>query len=79
VTRDHGGDRSWPARIARLTPLGGLERLEVDLRDGTRLQVELTRQRSRSLALAPGEDVFVTPKAPKVFPAAGGAAEDYAI
>jgi sulfate transport system ATP-binding protein len=79
VTRQHGGDPFWPARIARLTHLGGLERLEVDLHDGTSLEVELTRDRSRELALAPGDDVFVTPKATKVFPAPEISAGCYAI
>ena len=72
VTRHHGGDPSWPARIARLIPLGGLARLEVDLPDGTGLHVQLTRERAGELALAPGDDVFVTPKDLKVFHARRG-------
>jgi sulfate/thiosulfate transport system ATP-binding protein len=79
VTLHDGGERSWPARIARLIPLGGLERVEVDLRDGTSLEVELTRQRFRELSLAPGEEVFLTPKAPKVFHGAEGSTESYAF
>ena len=68
VTRQAAG-LSWPAKVKRLTPLGALERLEIRLdSDGdTSLEVELTRDRSRELALAPGDLVYVTPKAPKIF------------
>jgi sulfate/thiosulfate transport system ATP-binding protein len=79
VDRHHCGEPCWPGRVARLTPLGGLARVEVDLPDGTGLQVQLTRERSLELALAPGDNVFVTPKDPKVFPGIEAAAESYAI
>jgi sulfate transport system ATP-binding protein len=61
--------RPWKSavKVARLVPLGGLERVEVDLGDGTHLEIELTRERSRELDLRPGDRVFVIPKAPKVF------------
>jgi sulfate transport system ATP-binding protein len=61
------GEHSWPATISRVIPLGGLERVEVDLGDGTDLQIELTRERSRELSLQPGDEVFVIPRDPKVF------------
>jgi sulfate/thiosulfate transport system ATP-binding protein len=67
VTRHHGDEPSWPARIARLIPMGGLKRVEVGLPSGTELQIELTRERCRELALEPGDDVFVIPREPKVF------------
>jgi sulfate transport system ATP-binding protein len=79
VARHHGNDPCWRGRVARLTPLGGLARVEVDLPDGTGLQVQLTRERSLELALVPGDDVFVTPKDPKVFPGIEAAAEIYTI
>jgi sulfate transport system ATP-binding protein len=79
VTRHRRGDPCWPGRVARLTPLGGLARVEVDLPDGTGLQVQLTRERSLELDLAPGDDVFVTPRDPKVFPGTEAAVESYAI
>ncbi len=67
VTRHHGDEPSWPVKVSRLVPLGGLERVVVDLGDGTDLEIELTRERSRELDLRPGDRVFVIPKAPKVF------------
>jgi sulfate transport system ATP-binding protein len=67
VERARNGRPAWPARIRRLTPLGGLERLELTLHDGTNLNVELTRERSLELKLAQGDDVFVSPRDMKVF------------
>ncbi|MDR3634991.1 MAG: sulfate/molybdate ABC transporter ATP-binding protein [Isosphaeraceae bacterium] len=67
IARAHNDGTSWPARVSRLVPLGALERVEVGLRDGTDLQIELTRERSRELALLPGDDVYVTPRESKVF------------
>lgn len=74
ITRHRNGHPSWPARITRLTPLGGLVRLDLTLLDGSHLQVQLTRERSRDLTLQRGEDVFVTPKDLKVF---HGPAQDF--
>src|SRR3954469_20722199 len=79
IMRHRNGRPSWPGRVARLTPLGGLARVEVDLPDGTGLQVQLTRERSLELALAPGDTVFVTPREPKVFPGIEATAETYTI
>ncbi|HEX8199243.1 MAG TPA: sulfate/molybdate ABC transporter ATP-binding protein [Isosphaeraceae bacterium] len=79
VDRQCSGEPCWPGRVARLTSLGGLARVVVDLPDGTGLQVQLTRERSLKLALAPGDTVFVTPKEPKVFPGIEAAMESYAI
>jgi sulfate transport system ATP-binding protein len=67
LSRERVGDPCWPATVARLTPLGALERLEILLQDGTTLGVELTRERSQGLALQPGEAVFVSPRASKIF------------
>ncbi len=67
ITRQRDAHPSWPARIARLTPLGGTVRLDLDLLDGSRLNVQLTRERSLALKLQQGEEVFVAPKDLKVF------------
>ena len=67
VTRQSDGRPAWMARVRRVTPLGGLVRLELALLDGTGLLVQMTRERSRQLTLAEGEDIFVVPKDLKVF------------
>ncbi|MBV8078056.1 MAG: TOBE-like domain-containing protein, partial [Planctomycetaceae bacterium] len=56
-----------------------LERVEVDLGEGTDLEIELTRERSRELDLRPGDQVFVIPKAPKVFQEGERPAANFAI
>jgi len=67
VTRQSDDRPAWFARIRRLTPLGGLVRLELNLRDGTNLLVSLTRERCLELNLAGGDDIYVVPKDMKVF------------
>jgi sulfate transport system ATP-binding protein len=76
VARQRNGRPAWPAQIRRLTPLGGLVRLELVLLDGTALNVQLTRERSLELELAQGEDLYVSPKDIKVFHDRGSSAEE---
>jgi sulfate transport system ATP-binding protein len=61
IARHRNGRPAWPARIRRLTALGGLVRAELLLRDGTELSVQLTRDRSVELDLARDDEVFVSP------------------
>ena len=81
ISRERNGHPSWPARVARLVPLGGLVRLNLDLLDGTSLHVQLTRERCLELDLRPGEEVFVAPKDLKVFhePEPKSFVQDYVI
>ncbi|MBV8558233.1 MAG: TOBE-like domain-containing protein, partial [Planctomycetaceae bacterium] len=79
ITRHHGDEPSWPVKVSRLVPLVGLERVEVDLGESTDLEIELTRERSRELDLRPGDQVFVIPKAPKVFQEGERSAANFAI
>ena len=65
--------------MRRLTPLGGLVRLDLTLLDGTSLHVQLTRERCLQLGLAGGENVFVTPKDLKVFHETKAFVENYVI
>lgn len=67
ISRQSDGRPAWMARVRRLTPLGGLVRLELNLLDGTNLLVQMTRERSLQLALADGESIYVVPKDLKVF------------
>jgi sulfate transport system ATP-binding protein len=79
VTRERNGRPAWSARVRRLTPLGGLVRLDLTLLDGTNLHVQLTRERCLELGLAGGDDVFVAPKDVKVFQEAKAFVENYVI
>ena len=79
VARERNGRPAWSARIRRLVPLGGLVRLDLILLDGTSLNVQLTRERSLQLALADGDDIFVTPKDLKVFHESKAFVENYVI
>jgi sulfate transport system ATP-binding protein len=79
IMRHRNGRPSWPARVSRLTPLGGLVRLDLILHDGTSLHVQITRERFRELGLASGDDVFVAPKDMKVFHEKKVFVENYVI
>ena len=79
ITRQFNGRPAWSARITRLTPLGGLVRLDLTLLDGTSLHVQITRELCLGLALHQGEDVFVTPKDLKLFQAPQQFVENYVI
>lgn len=79
INRERNGRPSWPARVGRLTPLGGTVRLDLDLHDGTSLLVELTRERAMELDLKKGDEVFVSPKDLKVFHESARFVEDYVI
>ncbi len=79
VTRERNGKPAWTARIQRLTPLGGLVRLDVVLLDGTLLHVQVSRETSVTLELSQGEHVFVAPKDLKVFHDSKAFVENYVI
>jgi sulfate transport system ATP-binding protein len=79
VARQRNGRPAWPARINRLTPLGGTVRLDLTLFDGTALNVLITREQYHDLAPARGENVFVSPKDLKVFREPGAFVENYVI
>ncbi len=79
VSRERNGRPAWTARVARLTPLGGLVRLDLALHDGTSLHVQLTREHCRTLGLVGGENVFVSPRDVKVFQDAKAFVENYVI
>jgi sulfate transport system ATP-binding protein len=79
VTREPNGRPAWTARIRRLTPLGGLVRLDLDLLDGTSLHVQLTHERSRALKLADGQHVYVAPRDLKFFSESRAFVDNYVI
>jgi sulfate transport system ATP-binding protein len=79
VTRERNGKAAWTARIQKLTPLGGLVRLDVVLLDGTLLHVQLSRETSVALELAQGEHIFIAPKDLKFFHDSKAFVENYVI
>ena len=79
VSLEHNGRPAWSARIRRLTPLGGLVRLDLTLLDGTNLHVQLTRERCLELGLSSNDHIFVSPKDVKVFQEAKAFVENYVI
>ena len=79
VSKSPNGLPSWAARVRRLTHLGPLVRVEIALDDGTELVAQIPNDRSRELALAPGDAVYVTPRDVKVFQDGRAFVEDYVI
>jgi sulfate transport system ATP-binding protein len=67
ISRKVNGEPSWPGRLRQVVPLGGHVRLEVLLGDGTEVRAQVSRERRSELDLKPGDDVFIVPRALKVF------------
>lgn len=57
---------SWPARVVGLAPAGALTRVTTELRDGQRVDAEITSRSAAELALAPGAAVILVVKATQV-------------
>lgn len=57
---------SWPARVVSLAPAGALTRVSAELRDGQRVDAEITSRSAAELALAPGSPVILVVKAAQV-------------
>ena len=57
---------AWPARVVSLAPAGALTRVTAELRDGQRVDAEITSRSAAELALAPGVQVTLVVKAAQV-------------
>ena len=79
LSRTRNGKPAWTAHVSRLTPLGGLVKLDLLLHDGTQLHVQLTRERCRELGLAGGETIYVAPKDMKIFRDTQAFVDNYVI
>jgi sulfate/thiosulfate transport system ATP-binding protein len=68
VFREASIEGAIPARVEHIAPRGAVVRVELSAgaANGT-LEVELTRERQRSLALHPGENVYIRPRVLRVF------------
>jgi sulfate transport system ATP-binding protein len=68
LSHERNGAPAWPGRVIRITPLGGIIRLDIQLADGTEIRVELGRERFSEVSPQVGQSLFVVPKDLKVFP-----------
>lgn len=57
---------AWPARVVTLAPAGALTRVTAELRDGHRVEAEITSRSTVELGLAPGVAVTLVVKATQV-------------
>lgn len=57
---------AWPATVVALAPAGSLTRVTAELRDGQRVEAEITSRSAADLGLAPGTAVTLSAKAAQV-------------
>jgi sulfate/thiosulfate transport system ATP-binding protein len=69
VQRERNGRPCWSARVERVTPLGGVVRMDLSIEGDHQIQLELISDPSLDLNFAPGDTVFVTPRHINVFDA----------
>ena len=56
----------WNARVVALSPSGALTRVTTELRDGQRVEAEITSRSAAEMALTPGLDVLLVVKATQI-------------
>lgn len=67
VFASRNGKPYWPARVERITPLGGLVRLDLRIDVDHALQIEVPHDQSIGVGFVPGDEVYVTPRHLNVF------------
>jgi sulfate transport system ATP-binding protein len=67
VHRHPEGEHPFRATLQRVTPAGAVVRLDLVTEWGDPVQVELSRERARQLALEVGETVYLAPREVRVF------------
>lgn len=69
VSREHPGQGAIAARVEHVMPVGPTVRLMLSRSDatGAPIEAELDKEGFRQLVLREGEEVFVTPRRPRVF------------
>jgi sulfate transport system ATP-binding protein len=65
--RHRNGHPCWPARVERVTALGGVFRIELSIDAEHRIHLELPTDPAQELDLGRGDQVFVTPRQLNVF------------
>jgi sulfate/thiosulfate transport system ATP-binding protein len=73
LTHRADGDNSLKAKILHINAAGPLVRVEVASEQNGSINIEMTQERYKTLAINRGDEIFITPKDAKVF------ANDYAI
>lgn len=67
IRRESNCAPSLPARIERINPAGPVAKVQLRSADNSAIVVELPLERYQELRLEAGDDVFVYPRAPRVF------------
>jgi sulfate transport system ATP-binding protein len=67
IKRMKNGAPSLPARVVRINPAGSVAKVNLKTDSGDDLQVDLSLERYRELALNQGDEVHVYPKHARVF------------
>jgi sulfate transport system ATP-binding protein len=68
LSRSADGGNCLLGKVVHVNPAGSVVKVRLLAQDfGLMLNVDLTLDRYRALGLQPGEDIYVTPKAGKVF------------
>jgi sulfate transport system ATP-binding protein len=72
VHAERNGKPYWNARVDRVTPLGGVLRLDLRIDRGEALQIELPHDQSVDVGFARGDEVYVTPRHLNIYDRAQG-------
>lgn len=67
IKLSRNGAPSLAARVLRLNPAGSVAKVHLQASTGAEIQVDLTLERFHELKLNDGDEVFVSPKAARVF------------
>ena len=66
-SRERNGRPCWQARVERVTPLGGVVRIELAIDDDHRIHLELPSDQTPELSVVRGDLLYVVPRLINVF------------
>jgi sulfate transport system ATP-binding protein len=67
IQRERNGRPCWPARVERVTPLGGVVRMELSVGDDHHIHLELPSDQTMDLTVSRGDLLYVVPRLINVF------------
>jgi sulfate transport system ATP-binding protein len=67
IQRERNGHPCWPARVERVTPLGGVVRMELSIDDDHHIHLELPSDQTTDLTVSRGDLLYVVPRLINVF------------